>query len=144
MMGHNTCLEQNNQEKAERRAIMDQYKVAFNEMEWEPVREGVRHKVYLHRNTKLRLVEFTQGAPGGEWCMKGHIGYVLDGQLEMDFDGNAQLYGPGDGVFIPAGQYHQHQGKALTETVTMIGPDRDGYDDSGGRGLNSAWSLEVL
>ena len=99
---------------------MSQYKVAFEEMEWTQAREGVRHKVFTHDKTKLRLVEFSQGAPGGQWCSKGHIGYVLDGELEMDFDGSAQTYGPGDGVFIPSGQYHQHKGRAITETVTVI------------------------
>jgi quercetin dioxygenase-like cupin family protein len=40
--------------------------------------------------------------------------------MEIDFDGKVILFGPGDGVFIPAGQKHKHKGRVLTDKVEII------------------------
>ncbi|MHC4457649.1 MAG: cupin domain-containing protein, partial [Planctomycetota bacterium] len=55
-----------------------------------------------------------------DWCRKGHIGYILEGQMEIDFDGKVIAFGRGDGVFIPAGKEHKHKGKVLTDKVKVI------------------------
>jgi len=94
--------------------------VDFESMEWETPAEGVRFKAYEQGGRKLRLVEFSKEFVEPDWCTKGHIGYVLEGQIEIDFDGQAIVFGPGDGVFIPAGEEHKHKGKALTDVVRII------------------------
>jgi quercetin dioxygenase-like cupin family protein len=99
---------------------MEQYRVDFESMEWETPAEGVRFKAYEQGGRKLRLVEFSKEFVEPDWCTKGHIGYVLEGQIEIDFDGQAIVFGPGDGVFIPAGEEHKHKGKALTDVVRII------------------------
>ena len=53
-------------------------------------------------------------------CTKDHIGYILEGQMEIDFDGAKELFGPGDGIFIPAGRQHKHKGRVLTDKVKAI------------------------
>jgi quercetin dioxygenase-like cupin family protein len=40
--------------------------------------------------------------------------------MEMDFDGEKEILGPGDGVFIPAGEGHKHKGRVLTDIVKVI------------------------
>jgi quercetin dioxygenase-like cupin family protein len=54
------------------------------------------------------------------WCEKGHIGYVLQGQFEIRYDREINVYNQGDGVFIPAGKEHRHMGKVLSDVVRVI------------------------
>ena len=99
---------------------MEQYKIDFESMEWESPTDGVRFKAYEQGGRKLRLVEFAKEFVEPDWCSKGHIGYILEGQMEIDFDGKAIIFDPGDGVFIPAGQEHKHKGRVLTDKVKTI------------------------
>ena len=100
--------------------MMEQYKVDFESMGWESPAEGVRFKVYEQDGRKLRLVELGKGFVEPDWCTKGHIGYILEGQMEIDFNGEKEVFGPGDGLFIPAGEEHRHKGRVLTDTVKVI------------------------
>jgi len=97
-----------------------QYKIDFESMEWEEPADGVRFKAYEQGGRKLRLVEFAKEFVEPDWCRKGHIGYILEGQLEIDFDGKVIAFGPGDGVFIPAGEKHKHKGRVLSDVVKII------------------------
>ena len=99
---------------------MNQYKVDFESMEWEVPVRGARFKAYEQGGKKLRLVEFAKEFVEPDWCTKAHIGYILEGQIEIDFDGKKEVFGPGDGIFIPAGQEHKHKGRSLTDAVTII------------------------
>ncbi|MHC4423879.1 MAG: cupin domain-containing protein [Planctomycetota bacterium] len=99
---------------------MEQYKIDFESMEWEEPADGVRFKAYEQDGRKLRLVEFSKEFVEPDWCTKGHIGYVLEGQMEIDFNGKTIVFGPGDGVFIPECEEHKHKGKALTDVVRLI------------------------
>ena len=99
---------------------MEQYRVDFESMEWEAPAEGVRFKAYEQGGRRLRLAEFTKEFVEPDWCTKGHVGYILEGRMEIDFDGKVIVFGPGDGIFIPAGQKHRHKGKALTGVVRLI------------------------
>ncbi len=98
---------------------MEQYRIDFESMAWETPAPGVKFKAYEQGGRKLRLVEFGKEfvEPG---CTKGHIGYILEGQIEIDFDGEVIVFSPGDGLFIPAGQEHKHKGRVLTDKVKAI------------------------
>lgn len=89
-------------------------------MAWESPADGVRFKAYEQGSKKLRLVEFSKKFVEPDWCSNGHIGYILEGQMEIDFDGEKIILGPGDGIFIPAGPEHKHKGRVLTDKVTAI------------------------
>jgi len=97
---------------------MEQYRVDFRMMPWDAPAVGVRFKAYEQGGRKLRLAEFTREFVEADWCTKGHIGYILKGQMEIDFDGKAILFGPGDGLFIPAGE--KHMATVLTDAVKVI------------------------
>ncbi len=99
---------------------MNQYRIDFESMEWEEPAEGVRFKAYEQDGRKLRLVEFAKEFVEADWCCKGHIGYILEGRIEIDFDGDVITFGPGDGLFIPAGEEHKHIGRVLTDKVRAI------------------------
>ena len=98
----------------------EQYKVDFESMEWEVPADGARFKAYEQGGRKLRLIEFAKEFVELDWRTNGHIGYILEGQMEIDFDGKVILFGPGDGLFIPAGQKHKHKGRVLTDKVKAI------------------------
>ena len=98
---------------------MEQYKVDFESMGWEVPEVGVRFKVYQREGRQLRLVEFAKGFEL-DWCSEGHVGYVLEGELEIDFDGKKEVFRAGDGMFIPAGEGHKHKGRAVTDTVKLV------------------------
>ena len=66
---------------------MDSCKVDLNTMEWQSPLPGAKFKAFEKDNRKLRLVEFTKDFIEPDWCVKGHIGYVLDGEMEINFDG---------------------------------------------------------
>jgi quercetin dioxygenase-like cupin family protein len=99
---------------------MEKYRIDFESIEWESPADGVRFKAHEQDGKKLRLVEFSKEFVEPDWCTNGHIGYILEGQMEIDFDGNKEVLGPGDGVFIPAGPRHKHKGRVLTDKVTAI------------------------
>ena len=99
---------------------MEQHRIDFESLPWESPADGVRFKAYEQGSKKLRLVEFFKEFVEPDWCTKGHIGYILEGQMEIDFDGKIEVFGPGDGVFIPAGRQHKHKGRVLTEKVKAV------------------------
>ncbi len=99
---------------------MEQYRIDCGSMEWEVPADGVRFKAYEKDRKKLRLVEFGKEFVEPDWCTKGHIGYILEGQMEIDFDGKKEVLGPSDGLFIPAGEKHKHKGRVLTDKVKAI------------------------
>lgn len=99
---------------------MERYKIDFESMSWETPTVGVKFKAYQQGGRKLRLVEFAKEFVEPDWCTKGHIGYVLAGQMEVGFDGQKVVFGSGDGIFIPAGEEHRHKGKVLTDVLKVV------------------------
>lgn len=99
---------------------MSIHKIDFELLEWKSPLAGVRFKAFEQKGRKLRLVEFFKDFIEPDWCTKGHIGYILEGQMEIDFDGTKEIFGPGDGVFIPTGEEHKHKARVLTDKVKVI------------------------
>ena len=89
------------------------YKINFEQMEWETPIEGVRHKCLDQDGQRIRLVEYSDEMPA-HWCEKGHCGYMIEGEMEIEYPGATITYGPGDGIFIPDGPEHRHRGKVLS------------------------------
>jgi len=99
---------------------MEKYRIDFESMAWESLADGVRFKAYEQDGKKLRLVEFSKEFVEPDWCTNGHIGYILKGKMEIDFGRAKELFGPGNGVFIPAGPQNKHKGRVLTDKVIAI------------------------
>ena len=99
---------------------MEQYKIDFESIQWEIPADGIRFKVYKQNGKQVRLVEFTDKFVETDWCIKGHIVYILEGQLEVNFNGNIVIFNKGDGLFIPACEKDKHIGRALTKIVRMF------------------------
>ena len=66
------------------------------------------------------MVEFTHEFVEPHWCEKGHIGFVLSGELEIDFKGKVVRYPEGPAILIPAGESHAHKCRSVTPVVRLF------------------------
>lgn len=83
--------------------------VDFRDMPWEKPGQGVRFKACIRGKQKLRMVEFSDDYVEKDWCIKGHIGYVIEGEMFIEYNGRTVRYARGDGIFIPAGEENKHK-----------------------------------
>ena len=96
----------------------EQYRVPFDALEWQNGISGARFKVFQSGTKQLRLLELTREFIEPEWCEKGHAGFVVQGELEIDFQGKAVRYPQGSGIFIPAGT--AHKARSITPAVLLF------------------------
>jgi hypothetical protein len=54
------------------------------------------------------------------WCERGHMGLVLEGELEIDFKGAIVGYPEGAGIAIPVGPGHGHKARSVTPRVLLF------------------------
>ena len=99
---------------------MSEYKIDFNSIEWESSLKGVKFKKYISGNKQVRFVEYTKDFVEPNWCSKGYIGYVVEGEIEIDFNGNITSYKSGDNIFIPAGEEHKHKAKIISNYAKVF------------------------
>jgi quercetin dioxygenase-like cupin family protein len=99
---------------------MSKFKVAFDAMAWDEGRPGVRFKTYCDDARQIRLVEFQTSTAFEQWCDLGHIGHVLEGRLEIDFNGEVVAFSAGDGLFIPAGSPSAHRAVSIIPGTRLI------------------------
>jgi ethanolamine utilization protein EutQ (cupin superfamily) len=99
---------------------LQNYKVNFDAIPWEHPLPGARFKAYERDGKKLRLVEFTSELVEPDWCLKGHIGYVVSGSMDINFNGKTVSFKQGDGIFIPAGEDNRHMVTRVHNTVCLL------------------------
>lgn len=97
---------------------MDRTRIDFASLPWNSPAAGVRFKIHKHGNTQLRFVEFTRDFVEADWCARGHMGYVLEGRLEIDFQGTVVEFVAGDGLFIEPGR--KHKAHVVTESALLF------------------------
>lgn len=98
---------------------MIQHKAEFDKLEWETPFKGIRHKYIDQNHLRIRLVEYSKDMPP-HWCEKGHYGYLIEGQMKIEYDNEDIVYNPGDGIFIPDGPDHKHKGISLSEKTLIF------------------------
>lgn len=99
---------------------MEPCKVVFDSLAWQEAMPGARFKVFGDGQKQLRLLELTSEFVEPDWCEKGHTGFVLRGELEIDFDGKIVRYGEGTGIFIPQGTPTRHKARSITPTALLF------------------------
>jgi hypothetical protein len=99
---------------------MESFKVQFDSIGWQDALPGARFKAFRDGARQLRLLELTSAFVEPQWCEKGHAGIVLQGELEIDFQGRVVKYGEGTGIFIPAGASSAHKAKAVSSLVLLF------------------------
>ena len=88
---------------------MDKYLINFKDQDWKSYGVGFRSNEYVNGKQRVRLVEFSNGFVEPDWCIKGHVGYVLEGSCSIDLNGTILLFTKGDGLFIPEGKENMHK-----------------------------------
>jgi quercetin dioxygenase-like cupin family protein len=94
--------------------------ISFESLPWQSKAKGQRFKAYAENGKQIRVMELTPEFVEAGWCLKGHIGYVLEGVMELEFEDDVTLVRAGDGLFIPAGEAHKHKARALTPLVSVV------------------------
>lgn len=95
------------------------YKIDFKKLEWDLPIEGVRQKFIDQNNFRLRLVEYSKRM-SPHWCEKGHYGFLIEGQMKIEYEKSKIIYEPGDGIFIPEGPGHKHRARVISEKVLVF------------------------
>ncbi|MFD0588651.1 AraC family ligand binding domain-containing protein [Paenibacillus sp. GCM10027627] len=103
--------------------IKDLCGIDFPNMEWttweKPGANG-RVKMCFVGNKRLRLLELPPGFNEENWCSKGHIGYVLQGEFTIHYSDRQVACSPGMGFVIPDGDPHRSQGMLEGPTVVFV------------------------
>ena len=94
--------------------------IDFDALQWESPLPGARFKAYREGAKQIRLLELSSGFVEPVWCEKGHVGFVLEGELEVDFNGRVAVYRQGSGIFIPPGSATAHKARSITPVVRMV------------------------
>ncbi len=87
----------------------EEYLIDFQSLEWENPAPGIRYKAFSRENQRIRLAEFSEDFTEKDWCTNGHIGYVIEGSISIDFNGKLVSFKTGDGLFIPEGESNKHK-----------------------------------
>lgn len=86
---------------------MDEYRVNFDSLSFDDnLTKNRRTKTFKN----LRLVEYSHGLVNiDHWCEKGHTGYILEGEIMVEFENPNKLtiFNPGNGIVIPEGVRHR-------------------------------------
>ncbi|MBQ0891738.1 cupin domain-containing protein [Micromonospora purpureochromogenes] len=97
--------------------------IDFPGAEWEkwnkPGAEG-RVKIAYVGGRRLRLLELPPGFDEHEWCLRGHTGYVLQGEFTIHFKDRSVPCRPGMGFVIPDDEEHRSQGSHGEPTVVFV------------------------
>ena len=99
---------------------METCKVSFDDLDWESQLPACRFKAFRHGETTLRVVEYAKDFVAPDWCTDGHIGYVLEGELDIDFAGRVVRFAAGDGLFIPEGEARRHKPTPVSDVVRVV------------------------
>ena len=92
----------------------------FKDLDWKSIALGCRIKSFEQDDKRIRIVEFSQEFQENEWCTNGHCGYVIEGEIEIDFDGRIESFSQGDGIFIPSGNANRHKHHATIHRAKIF------------------------
>ena len=98
---------------------MNELRVDFKRLDWQVGSSGVRFKAAARDDKQLRVVEIDPDIQQ-DWCVTGHVGYVLQGNLEIEFHDGTKRFGAGDGFIIRAGEAERHKPKAMGSVVKLV------------------------
>jgi quercetin dioxygenase-like cupin family protein len=94
--------------------------IRFSDGDWVAEADGVRASVREVDGVRWAVVEYSPGSSRDEWCVVGHVGYVLNGQIEYAFEAGGSLaVGAGEGFVLSAGTGHRGENRG-TEVARLL------------------------
>ena len=77
-------------------------------------------KIFEEGNIRVRIVEYSPGYLADHWCSRGHVIYVLEGELITELkDGRVFTLRPGMSYQV-ADDYEPHRSKTLTGAKLFV------------------------
>ena len=95
-------------------------RIDFDSLPWDTGSTGIRSKTALRDGRQVRLVELEGADREHDWCVTGHVGYVLEGELEIAFEDRTERFTTGAGFFIRSGEDERHKPKAVSRRVVLL------------------------
>ena len=97
---------------------MNTAQVDFRSLPWVSVGPGAQEKRLFKRNVMLRLLQLSPPFVEEQWCVKEHVGYVLDGEFSIQFHDRTEQLCAGDGIAIEGGAANAH--KAIVQKAVLL------------------------
>lgn len=99
-------------------------KVPFGTLDWLDDAPGIRAKEVQVEGKRWAIVEYAEGAWREEWCEEGHRGFVLEGEIEYEFDDGSEPLRArkGEAFLLPTAPLTRgaHRGRNLTPGSTRL------------------------
>ena len=108
---------------------MNSRRIDFATLEWQSPLLGARFKRFEQDGRVVRLVEFTDQLVEPDWCRKGHVGYVVEGRVTIDFSGTPVTYQAGDALYIRADETDKHMASVAKGENVVLFMVEDAADD---------------
>ncbi len=86
-------------------------------------REGARLKEFAAHGKRLRLVEFLSGFSDPNWCLKGHVVFVIEGTLESEYADGVSRREAGQAFIVPPGVKHRSRNPGAAPARLLIVDD---------------------
>lgn len=78
-----------------------------NDSPWVEIQDGVMEKNSEQNGVLIRLLKFNSTYKSIEWCDKGHLVYVIKGELELEYASTKLQYKQGDPFVIAPDELHR-------------------------------------
>src|SRR5918997_4402735 len=99
-------------------------RLPFDELPWAEDAPGIRAKEADVGGARWATVEYGEGVGREEWCEEGHRGFVLDGEIEYEFDDGREPLraSEGEAFFLPPASLGggAHRGRNLASGPTRL------------------------
>ncbi len=92
----------------------------FADTPWQRVNDLARFKRIESEGFVIRLLQLDAGFEETEWCNNAHIGYVVEGELQVTFEDGVRTLGAGDVLTTLSGHDSAHRGAVAHGTVTLF------------------------
>lgn len=95
-------------------------RVPFTQIEWADDVPGIRARETDVEGRRWAVVEYAPGARREEWCLDGHVGYVLEGAVEYEFDDDTDPLTVSRGEAFTLSTGRGHRGRNLADGPTRL------------------------
>ncbi|QDU88351.1 hypothetical protein Pla175_17260 [Pirellulimonas nuda] len=92
----------------------------FDEAPWQRASDLARFKRIESEGYVIRLLQLDAGFEESDWCDKAHIGYVVEGELQVTFQDGVRTLCAGDVLTTLHGPASAHRGAVNHGTVTLF------------------------
>ena len=94
-------------------------RVDFETIQWQIMAPGARHRMVERDGKRIRLVELTDLFIENDWCLKGHVAYLIEGEPEFTFQSGTERLKPGDG-FLIRGKVDKHRARVISPLARLL------------------------